>query len=300
MKNFTLIAFFILALSAAAFGQLNLPQASQRQEIAQTVGDTKISVVYYRPNVKAREIWGCQTNDLLPAGEKKYPCLVPYGQVWRTGANDNTTFEVSNDVTVNGQKLPAGKYGLHTIPGANEWTIIFSKTNDAWGSFSYDAKNDQLRVTAKPQTAAMRETMSIEFDGVAGNAAEAVISWEKIRVPLTIDVGDVNARLLTYFRAQMTAVKTDDFRSPVEAANYVYSQKLTANYAEAITWLDALLKRRETVGALGLKANLLADSGKKPEAIAAAEKAIALAKTMEKKPNTDALEKRLAEWKSGK
>ena len=300
MKQFIFTAFFILSLSAAAFAQLNLPRESQRQEITQTIGDTKITVVYHRPNVKARAIYGCETKDLIPKGNVNYPCLVPYGQVWRTGANDNTTFEVTNDVSINGQKLPAGKYGLHTIPGANEWTIIFSKVNDSWGSFSYDAKNDQLRVTAKPQTAAIQETMSITFDSETANAAEAVIAWEKIRVPLTIDVGDVNGRVLGYLRDQMKTVKADDFRSPVDAANYVYSQKMTANYAEAIQWLDALLKRRETPNVLGLKANLLADSGKKTEAITTAEHALELAKTITPKPNTAALEKRLAEWKTQK
>ncbi|MGI9034506.1 MAG: DUF2911 domain-containing protein [Pyrinomonadaceae bacterium] len=298
MKKTILTALFVLISSVAASAQLNLPRESQRQEITQIVGDTKISIVYHRPNVKGREIWGCQTNDFLPKGGATYPCLVPYGQVWRTGANDNTTFEVSNDVTVNGQKLPAGKYGLHTIPGPNEWTIIFNKVNNEWGSFKYDQKQDQLRVTAKPQPAPMRETMSINFDAVTPTATEMVIAWEKIRVPLTIDVGDVKARVLTYLRGQMNLVKPDDFSSPVTAANYIYSQKMTENYAEAVGWLDALLKRRETVNALALKANLLADSGNKAEAIAAAERALELAKTMNPKPNTEALEKRLAEWKT--
>ena len=300
MKKLSLITLLILISSIATFAQLTLPRESQLQEITQTVGDTKISIVYQRPNVKGREIFGCKTDEIIPkGGPSSYPCLVPYGQVWRVGANENTTFETTNDVTVNGKNLPAGKYGLHAIPGQNEWTIIFNKVNNEWGSFKYDQKQDQLRVTAIPQTGAMQETMSIGFDAVKPTVTEISINWGNIRVPITVDVGDVNGRVLTNLRGQMNAVKPDDFSSPMAAANYVYSQKMTANYAEAVGWLDALLKRRETPNALALKANLLADSGDKTGAIAAAERAIELAKTMNPKPNTSAIEKRLAEWKSG-
>lgn len=285
MKKVIFIALFVLISSVAASAQLNLPRESQRQEIAQTVGDTRIAVVYHRPNVKGREIWGG---------------LQPYGEVWRTGANENTTFEVSGDVKINGQTLPAGKYGLHTIPNKDEWTIIFNKVNNEWGSFKYDRKQDQLRVTVKPQTAEMQETMSLNFENVKPQTAEIVVRWEKVRVPFTIDVGDVNGRVLTYLRGQMNSVKADDFRSPIDAANYIYSQKMTANYAEAIQWLDASLKTKETANALGLKAYLLAETGKKAEAITNAERAITVAKAANPKANTDALEKRLAEWKGGK
>jgi hypothetical protein len=225
---------------------------------------------------------------------------VPYGQVWRTGANDNTTIEFSNDVKINGQTLPAGKYGLHTIPNKDEWIVIFNKVNTEWGSYRYDAKQDQLRVTVKPQTGEMQETMSLGFENVKMNTADVVVRWEKMRVPFTVDIGDMQPRVLAYIREQMKAVKADDFSSPVAGANYVYSNKMTANYAEAVTWLDALLARREAYNALALKANLLADSGKTAEAIAAAEKALQVAQTATPKPNTTNLEKRLADWKAKK
>ena len=292
------ILTFIFGLSANA--QLTLPRESNRQEIVQTVGDTRIAIVYHRPNAKGRKIWGCQTKDVVPKGGVTYPCLVPDGQVWRTGANENTTFEVSNDVKINGQNLPAGKYGLHSIPNKGEWIIIFSKTNDSWGSFSYDASKDQLRVTVKPQKAQMQDTMSLGFDNVKGTSADMAIRWEKVRVPFTVDIGDMNTRVLNYIREKMTAVKAEDFRSPVDGANFVYNNKLTANYAEAIGWIDALLQRRQTVGAFAVKANLLADSGKTADAIATGQKALDLAKTMPTPPNTAALEKKMAEWKAKK
>lgn len=293
------ILTFIFALGAAA--QLTLPQESQRQEIIQTVGDTRIAIVYHRPNVKGRaNIFGCTSTDVVPVGGKTYDCLVPNGQVWRTGANSNTTIEISNDVMINGQKLPAGKYGLHTIPNKDEWIVIFNKVNTEWGSYKYDAKQDQLRVSVKPQTAEMQETMSLGFENVKPSTAEIVVRWDKMRVPFTVDIGDMKPRVVGYIREQVKSVKAEDFDTPVSGARYIYNNKLTDNYAEAITWLDALLARRETVNALALKANLLADSGKTAEAIAAGEKALQLAQTLTPKPNTSALEKRLAEWKAKK
>jgi hypothetical protein len=287
--------------AVAASAQLVLPRESTRQEIIQTVGDTRIAVVYHRPNTKGRaNIFGCTSTDVIPVGGKTYDCLVPYGQVWRTGANDNTTIEFSNDVKINGQTLPAGKYGLHTIPNKDEWVVIFNKVNTEWGSYRYDAKQDQLRVTVKPQTGEMQETMSLGFENVKMNTADVVVRWEKMRVPFTVDIGDMQPRVLAYIREQMKAVKADDFSSPVAGANYVYSNKMTANYGEAVTWLDALLARREAYNALALKANLLADSGKTAEAIAAAEKALQVAQTATPKPNTTNLEKRLADWKAKK
>jgi len=289
----------IFGLSASA--QLTLPRASQRQEITQTVGDTKISIVYHRPNTNGRaNIFGCTSTDVVPVGGKNYDCLVPNGQVWRTGANENTTFEVSNDVKINGQALPAGKYGLHTIPNKDEWVVIFNKVNTEWGSYKYDVKQDQLRVNVKPQVAETQETMALGFENVKAATADVVVRWDKMRVPFTVDIGDMNSRVLTYIRESLKTVKAEDFRSPMDGANFVYNNKMTANYAEAIGWLDSLLARRETPGALGLKANLLADSGKTAEAIVAGEKALQLAKAMPQPPNTAALEKKLAEWKAKK
>lgn len=300
MKRFFYLTILTFVFSVAATAQLTLPSESQRQWLTQTVGDTKVSLTYDRPNAKGRPIFGCETTDVVPKGGVTYPCLVPFGQVWRTGANDNTVFEVSNEVKINGQTLPAGKYGLHTIPGSAGWTVIFNKVNNSWGSFSYDASKDQLRVTAKPMTSEMSETMAIGFENVKATTADVVIRWDKVAVPFTIDVGDMKPRVLNYIREQMKSVRDDDVRSPVQGANYVYNNKMTAHYDEAIGWLDALLARRQVYNAMALKANLQADSGKAADAIATAEKALAFAATANPKPNTSALEKRLAEWKAKK
>ncbi len=304
-KSIYAVGLLILVFASGVFAQLNLPRESQRQEIAQTVGDTRIALVYHRPNAKGRAIFGCQTTDVMPKGMSgDYPCLVPNGQVWRTGANENTTFETSQALNINGKSLPAGKYGFHIIPGKDEWTIIFNKVNDSWGSFSYKQENDQLRITAKPQqTAEMQETMSLSFENVKATSADVVLRWEKLRVPFTVDVGSpaqINGRVAEYIRAQLKTAKPDDFKMPVDAASYIYNQKMTANYGEAIGWLNASLKMKETANALGLKAYLLAETGKKAEAITTAERAVTVAKAADPKANTVNLEKRIAEWKNDK
>lgn len=287
-----LFAFILLIVSLNIFGQATFPRASQRSVVSQTVGDTEIAIVYHRPNVKGRAIWGCQTTEVIPTGTT-YDCLVPSGQVWRTGANEATTFEISNDVMINGQKLPKGKYSLHTIPGATEWTIIFNKTWDQWGSFSYDEKQDALRVTAKPVAGEMKETMSIGIEDVGENAAKIVVGWEKIRLPFTIDVGDVNKRVLGKMQKQMV---NDQFTT----ANYIFSSKLTDQYGDAIKMLDNSISLYETFGALSLKARILADMGKKDEAIKIGERAVEVGKKATPAANTSNFEKTLAGWKTGK
>lgn len=279
MKKLLLLTIFVLAMSLSSFAQLAPPPESARQEVSQMVGDTKISIAYHRPNVKGRKIWGG---------------LVPYGEVWRTGANNATVFEITNDVTVNGQKLAKGKYSLHTIPGETEWTIIFNKNAEQWGSFRYEMKDDVLRVTAKPATAEFHETMSLEIENVVKNVAEVHIRWDKIAVPFTVDVGDVSGRLLTDVRRRMVS-------EPVQMANYVLNQKMTANYAEALGWLDGSIKIRETFGNLQTKARILAEMGNYKEAITVGEKAVQVGKAATSTPaNTVDFEKVLTEWKTKK
>src|SRR5678815_2963318 len=130
IRNYLFAAVFVLCFSLVGFAQLSVPRESQRQEIAQTVGDGKVSIVYHRPNTKGRQIWGCETKDFIPIANNLYPCVVPNNQVWRAGANENTTVEFSRDVNINGQPLPAGKYGFHIIPNKSDWVLIFSRDND--------------------------------------------------------------------------------------------------------------------------------------------------------------------------
>lgn len=278
MKRLLLTAIFITIFNLCVFAQIAVLRESNKASVMQTVGDTTITISYHRPNIKGRKVWGD---------------LVPYNEVWRTGANDATIFEVSNDVTINGQKLPKGKYSLHTIPTANDWTIIFNKTWNQWGSFNYDAKEDQLRVTAKPVAGEMKETFSFEFGDVKNTSTDVIIAWEKLRVPFTVDVGDFNARVLGEYKNRMLG-------DPVQAANLVMSAKLTANYEEALSWLNSSIATRETFGNLGTKARLLAEMGRNAEAITTAEKAIQVGKAANPQANTSALETLVKDLKAKK
>lgn len=268
----------VFVFSVGGFAQTALPRESQRAEISQAVGDTTVSIVYHRPNTKNRKVWGE---------------LVPLGQVWRTGANEATVFEVSNDVTINGQLLPKGKYSLHTIPNESEWTIIFNKTWNQWGSFNYDVKQDALRVAAKPLTGEMRETMSFDIGDMKLNSTQIVIAWEKVRVPFTIDVGDVNKRIVNDFRSKIVG-------DPVQAANYIVSSKITSSYEEALGWLNNSIAMRETFGNLGAKARLLNEMGRTEEAVSTAEKAVQVGKAATPAANTTNLENLIKTWKAKK
>lgn len=282
MKSKIYLSIVLILIGCSSiFAQIAMPRASQRQSISQTVGDTTVSIVYHRPNAKSRTVWGE---------------LVPYGEVWRTGANENTIFEVSNDVKINGQVLPKGKYGLHTIPNKDEWTIIFNKVNNEWGSFNYNAKEDALRVTAKPVAGEFKETMTIDFDDVADTTAQIVIAWDKLRVPFTLDVGDVTTRVLNDFRRRISG-------DPVQAASFVLNSKLTANYDEALGWLNSSIKMNENYAGLNTKARLLAEMGRRDEAITTAEKAIQVGKAATPPVNPASitgLENLVKEWKTKK
>ncbi len=286
MKQMFIAAAAVLLFAGAAAAQLNLPRESQRQEISQVVGDAKFTIVYHRPNIKARKVWGG---------------LVPYGEVWRSGANENTTIEFSRDVTINGQGLPAGKYGFHTLPTEGSWILIFSKVNDAWGSFTYDAKNDALRVTVKPEASPInRETLAYEFDDVTNDSAKVVLSWEKVRVPFTVGIGDVQGRMVAQIKEAIAARTADDVRPLNQGAGYVFTYKVKPEYEAALGWLDTSLSEKKAFGTLVTKARLLAEMGRTADAIKVGEEAIAFGKAQTPAVQTGDIEKFVTEWKAKK
>ncbi|HEX9929999.1 MAG TPA: DUF2911 domain-containing protein [Pyrinomonadaceae bacterium] len=286
-------ALFALTLAGSAFAQqVQIPRESPRAEVVQTVGDTRIAVVYHRPSTKGREVWGK---------------LVPFGAVWRTGANENTIFEVSENVKINGQDLPAGKYGLHTIPNKDEWTIIFSKKNDEWGSFTYKPENDALRIKTKPETRPNSlETMMFEFEEVTPTTATAVIRWEKLKVPFTIQVVGVQDRVLGKLRQQIAgatdATKAQAYLGArMTAANFVVDNKIKSAYTDAATWVDEALKVRETFNTLRGKARIAAEMGNYKDAMMYGEKAVTVGKAAQPAVNADQManfEKEVATWKT--
>lgn len=286
MKKFIYTTILTAFFAVSAFAQLQLPQESNKATVSQVVGDTTISITYFRPNVKGRTVWGD---------------LVPYDKVWRSGANNATVFEINNDVTINGQALPKGKYSLHSIPTTGEITLIFNKTWDQWGSFNYDEKQDQLRVKVMPEkTAAPRETLMYEFAGIKDSTTNVILSWEKWRIPFTVNVGDIYGRTLGQIRNAIQARATDDVRPLNQGAGYVFASKKKENYEEALGWLDTSIKTKEGFGNLSAKARLLNEMGKKKEAIAAGEKAVQVGKAASPAANTADFEKTLADWRASK
>jgi len=157
--------------------ELQLPTLSQRAEVIQRIGLTDITIVYHSPLAGGRDLFGK---------------VVPYGKVWRAGANENTTISFTDDVSVEGHPLPSGTYGLHMIPNADQWTIIFSKNSTSWGSFSYDEKEDALRVNVRATAAENRDALAYTFDDMKPDSTLVTLRWAKVAVPVRISV-DTNA-----------------------------------------------------------------------------------------------------------
>lgn len=305
---FTLL--FVLCFAASALAQVRVPRPSQKASVMQTIGVTDITITYHRPGVKGRKIWG----DPLPEQAAKVKGeatldnqnerppgapIVPYGHMWRTGANDATMFVVTDEVLINGQKLPAGSYSLHTIPNKDEWTIIFNGTSNQWGSFNYDPTKDTLRVKAKPQMVTEnQEWLAFTIDPAGDDSAQVNIRWEKVSVPFTVKVPDVAATTLAKLKTAVSEAKPDDWRTPLQAGNYLINNPNPADDAEGMAWLDQSIKVKETFQNLSAKANALYKAGKKEEAVALGEQAIQRGKT--DKVDTTNFEKRLADMKAGK
>lgn len=179
LLTLSLLAVFAVSVHAQP-NNLTTPRASSHASVSQTIGLSEVSIDYHRPAVNNRQVWGA---------------LVPYDAVWRAGANENTIFETSSDIQIDGQTLPAGRYGLHMIPTTNTWTIIFSEMADAWGSFSYDQNEDALRISAAPRPRNHEERLSYRFDNPTGTSVDVVMAWEELEVPFTIQVNTPNVVL---------------------------------------------------------------------------------------------------------
>jgi hypothetical protein len=323
IKRFSVSLISVLVVACAASvavaqqpPKVRLPQASPAATVSQTIGITDISISYHRPSVRGRTLWGDITSEKVaalikanavapaaegegtvdgaPGGGKEFP-MAPNGRVWRAGANEATKFTVSDDVLINGQKLAAGAYSIHVIPGKDEFTVIFNKAADQWGSFRYDAKQDALRVKAKPTWLKdSQEQLSYDIPLMSANSAQVVLRWEKIAVPFTIEVPNQDALVRSKIDAMIAANPTD-WQIPLAVANAYFNDD---KFADAMTWVDKSIKVKETFQNLRTKANLLVNMGKKQEAIAVAEQAVARGKA--EGTDTTRFEKFLADLKAGK
>lgn len=276
-----------IALAGSLMAQypgLTLPPSgnNQRAIVTQFIGPVRVSIEYSSPAVHSAagkdrkgEIWG----KLVPYGMAS---LGPFGNAkpdpWRAGANENTVFTVSNNVMIEGQALPAGRYGLHMIPGADEWTIIFSKNSQAWGSFQYDASEDALRVTVKPHKHDYREYLSYEFPVRKPAEAVAELQWEELAVPVTIAVPDANDIYVTRLRHELTSVPGFSWQGYQSAAQFCLSEN--THLEQGLEWADLAISRpfvgEANFNTLSTKAQILSKLNREEEAATIMQTAIKL------------------------
>ena len=257
MKKIILSAAAALMLLTADGQQLKTPAPSPTQTIKQDFGLGTVELNYSRPGAKGRKIYGD---------------LVPFGKVWRTGANSATTITFSEAVTIGGKKVPAGKYGLLTIPDKNNWTIILTKQLDVTSPAAYKQENDVARVEVKSGKVDQKvESFTMQFANVKSTSCDLEILWENtsVAVPITTDVE-------TKVMAQINDLMNKDNRPYYAAAMYYMDNGKDLN--QALTWFDKAIEANpKAYWVYHQKANCLAKLGKKGDAKTAAEKSKTLA-----------------------
>jgi hypothetical protein len=258
-----LAATFVSSLAHARPVQepkIQFPQASPAASFKDTIGLTDVTVEYARPSVKGRKIFGG---------------LVPFGEVWRTGANAATKVTFSTDVNFGGTAVPPGSYALFTIPAEKEWAVILNKVTGQWGSYAYDAKNDVARVTVKPAALTeLVETMTIGLGDLRTASATLSIAWEKTRVSVKIETDTVNV-----VKEQIDAAMAGEGKKPYfAAAMFYYDHDL--DLKKATLWIDEAIKaeKEPPLWIIHRKGLILAKAGDKAGALAAANQSLELAK----------------------
>lgn len=269
-----------LVTAVCAVAAPALPQVSPAATVGQVVGVTKVEISYHRPAVKGRAIWGG---------------LVPYGQVWRLGANDATTISFSDAVKVAGKDVAAGRYALFAIPTADKWTFILNKTADQWGAYQYKTDQDALRFEAKPEACGAEEWMRFTIAPTGPDSAAVEVAWEKlcVRFPVAVDTPTVLWKQID----DALAAKADDADALAVAARY--SMASGQRQADAAAWVAKAISSKETFGLRELQADILHRAGRDTEALLSLAKARDLATTAKAPPEYFAgLDKKAAEWQA--
>lgn len=259
----TLFAISALCLAAGAADAqsalLNLPDISQHARVTQRVGLTDITIDYHGPVVHGRKIFGG---------------IVPYGKVWRAGADYNTTIQLSTDVTIEGHPLAQGTYGLFMIPTESSWTIVFSKNSASWGAFTYDKSEDALRVNVTPRVGQPRhEALRYDFDDPTANSVGIAMQWDTVAVPFSIAV-DTPAIVQRNLRDQLRGRPQFEWAPWEEAANYLLENHLDPK--EALKYTENSIAVEDRFENEITKARALKALGRNDEALAAQKKAFSL------------------------
>jgi tetratricopeptide (TPR) repeat protein len=276
------LALLSALIALPAFAQtLSQPPSgdNQRSTVTQQIGPATVSIEYSSPRVTRGEnnrrgkIWGT----LVPYGMTKNPGFGTCKECpWRAGANENTLFTATSDVKVQGQLLPAGKYGLHMVPGKDEFTVIFSKDTKAWGSFFYDPAHDQLRVNVKPVATPYREFLTYDFTNREPAKATVALEWEELAIPIEIAVDNAPALYVARMREELTGSTGFDWHNYQQAADYALRSKVAPE--QALAWAttasDASQGGNENFGTLMTLSRAYAANGKADEAAKTQEKAL--------------------------
>lgn len=280
-KTLFLTVAVVLTAFVTAFAQIKTPAPSPVCKISQEVGLTKVEVEYSRPSVKGRKVFGD---------------LVPYGEMWRTGANASTKVTVGDDAKVGGQDLKKGTYALYTIPGDKEWTVIFYKNTTFWGAPEpKDYKEEDVAVKLKVPVMGLRdlvETLSIDVCNLRNNSADLEIRWEYTRVVVPIAF-DVDSKVMADIKTQMEGPSANTYYA---AARYYYEEK--KDMKQALEWVNqSLAKGGDKFWILRLKANIQAELGMYKDAIATAEQSTKLATAEGNADYPRMNEKSIADWR---
>lgn len=244
------------SLGHAQSALLDLPRDSQHSVVIQRIGITDITINYHRPLVKGRTIWGK---------------VVPYDEVWRAGANENTTITFTDPVSIEGKPLAKGTYGLHMIPGHDQWIVIFSKDHGAWGSFTYKQADDALRVTVKAQASDPREALTYDFDDVKADSAVATLRWEKIAVPFKIDV-NTHDIVQASLHNQLQGLPQYTWEGWDDAATYLLTSKYDLD--EALQYEETSIRTEPRFDNYLTKSQILEAMGRKDDAATAKNAAL--------------------------
>lgn len=253
------LAFLLCSIISFA-QQIQMPQASPSAKIAQKVGLTDVTIDYSRPSTKGRKIFGE---------------LVPYGQVWRTGANGATVLSFSTDVIIDGKSIPAGQYALYAIPDRSEWTMILSKNIKLWGAIGYESSDDVIRFKATPEKLKKKnETFEISFANMTDTGSDLSLKWENTRVDFRIET-QVDPLVMAQIKEFVLDGNSTDPSLLYSAASYYYTNNKDMN--QAYNWINESVEDDPKYWTVHLKAKIEAALGKKTEAVETAEVAIDLA-----------------------
>lgn len=262
IARITVLSAFVLSLAFSVQAQLKTPAASPHAHIKQTVGLTDVEIDYSRPSVKGREIFGG---------------LVPYGKVWRTGANASTKISFGDDVTLNGESVPAGTYAFYAIPEEDEWTIIISTATDLWGASGYDQSKDLTRFKVKPAKLAEKiETFTIGFDELRNDSASLFLDWDHTRVAVKLEV-PTEGKVMSQIEELQD---TPEFQNPNTLFNAgSYYHESGKDLEQALEWVTKACETRDPPAfwMYARKARIEVDLGKTNAAKESAEKTLELA-----------------------